>query len=246
MVSNRGLTPERGGCYNARVSTVVFICGTLALLAGLAWATYTSAKVLRSIPLRENLLLAPIENAVKAALVLLCVALAVISGLPPARFGWVFAHPGSDLAVGILAGLLVPVLVNGITHWAIAHYGKSIYSPVVLRNIFPRTRIDWLRVPAAMLLAVLLEEVLFRSLLLGGFSAFVPPAILVVLLGLVFGGMHSPQGPLGVTVAAVLGMGLSGLFLWSGSLLAPLVAHYLINFLQLIRAREEWGWLQEY
>ena len=47
-------------------------------------------------------------------------------------------------------------------------------------------------------------------------------------------------------VAAGIGAGLSVLFLATGSLLAPLVAHYLINLLQLIRAREEWRWLQEY
>ena len=47
-------------------------------------------------------------------------------------------------------------------------------------------------------------------------------------------------------VAAGIGAGLSVLFLSTGSLLAPLVAHYLINLLQLIRAREEWRWLQEY
>ena len=29
-------------------------------------------------------------------------------------------------------------------------------------------------------------------------------------------------------------------------LLPPLLAHYLINLLQLLRAREEWQWLEEY
>jgi hypothetical protein len=41
-------------------------------------------------------------------------------------------------------------------------------------------------------------------------------------------------------------MVLSVLFLWTGGLLAPLVAHYMINMLQLVRAREVWRWLQEY
>jgi uncharacterized protein len=58
--------------------------------------------------------------------------------------------------------------------------------------------------------------------------------------------MHSPQGALGMILAAAVGAALSGLFLWSGSLLPPLLAHYLINVLQLLRAREEWQWLEEY
>ena len=227
------------------MAAVVFILGTLLVLLALAWATYQSGKVLRTVTLRENLLLAPLENVVKAGIIGLCFALAAISGLPPAQFGWNFAHPGADVIAGLLVGLTVPFVVNGITRWAIARFGKGIYSDVVLRNIFPRSRRDWLLVPAAMLLAVLLEEVLFRALLVGGMSAFAPPALLVVGGGIIFGVMHSPQGSLGVIVSAVLGMGLSGLFLWSGSLLAPLLAHYLINLLQLLRAREEWNELPE-
>ncbi len=228
------------------MSSAVFILGSILVLAALAWATYQSGRLLRSVPIRENLLLAPVENVVKAAVIALCAGLAAVSGLPPAQFGWVIAHPFEDLAAGILLGLSAQVVVNLVTSWAIARFGKGVYSPVVLKNIFPRSRREWLLVPAAMFLAVLLEEVLFRGLLLGGLSAFVPAPLLVVGLGCVFGVMHSPQGTLGMIVAALIGMILSLLFLWSGSLLAPLVAHYLLNLLQLIRAREEWRWLQEY
>ena len=47
-------------------------------------------------------------------------------------------------------------------------------------------------------------------------------------------------------VTGALGGLLGLLFLWTGGLLAPLVAHYLINMLQLVRAREARFWLQEY
>jgi membrane protease YdiL (CAAX protease family) len=241
------LTGAGAGCYNFKaMSSVIFIGGSLLLLSVLAWVTYASGKLLRTMLVRENLLLAPVENLVKAAVIALCVGLAVLSGLPPAQFGWSFAHPFEDMATGIVVGLAAQVTVNLVTHWAISRFGKSVYSPVVMKNIFPRSRREWLLVPAAMFLAVLLEEVLFRSLLLGGFGAYAPQPLLVLILGLIFGLMHSPQGTLGMTMAAVIGMGLSVLFLWSGSLLAPLVAHYLINILQLLRAREEWRWLQEY
>ena len=77
-------------------------------------------------------------------------------------------------------------------------------------------------------------------------STVVPPLVLVVVLGAIFGWMHAPQGPLGVLVTGALGGLLGLLFLWTGGLLAPLVAHYLINMLQLVRAREARFWLQEY
>jgi membrane protease YdiL (CAAX protease family) len=224
----------------------IFVLGSVAMLAGLAWATYVSGRLLRSIPLRENLLLAPIENVVKVALVALCVGLGLISGLAPADLGWTLAHPARDLALGLCVGLIVQFGVNRLTFWAVERFGKAVYSPVVLKNIFPRSRRDWLLVPAAMLLAVMLEEVLFRSLLLGGLGTVVPPVLLVIILGVIFGWMHAPQGRLGMIVTGALGILLSVLFLWTGGLLAPLVAHYLINMLQLVRAREVWRWLQEY
>ena len=115
-----------------------------------------------------------------------------------------------------------------------------------MKNIMPRTRIEWLLVPAALALGVLLEELLFRSLLIGALSTTVPLAILVVGFAVIFGLMHSAQGQLGVIVTGLLGMWLSLLFIWSGSLVVPLVAHYVINFLQLLRAQAERPWLDTY
>ena len=224
----------------------VFVLGSLLVLGGLAWATHLSGRLLRAIPMEENLLLAPVENLVKAGLVVLCVGLGLVSGLPAARLGWTLEHPALDLALGLLFGLVAQSVVNRLTFWAVDRFGKAVYSPVVLKNILPRSRRDWLLVPAAMLLAVLLEEVLFRSLLLGGLGTVLPPLLLALALGAIFGWMHAPQGPLGVIVTGALGVMLSLLFLWTGGLLAPLVAHYLINMLQLVRAREVRFWLQEY
>jgi uncharacterized protein len=125
-------------------------------------------------------------------------------------------------------------------------WGKDIYSPVVMRNIMPRTRGQWLLVPAALFLAVVLEEMLFRSLLLGALSQTFPVPLLVVVFSVVFGLMHSPQGKLGIFMTGLMGLWLSLLFVWSGSLLLPLVAHYVINFLQLLTAQDRREWLEEY
>ena len=91
-----------------------------------------------------------------------------------------------------------------------------------------------------------MEELLFRSLLLGGFGTFAPPALLAVAWSLVFGAMHLPQGSLGIVVAAALGLLLSALFLLTGGLLAPFVAHYVINLVQLIWASFDRSWLENY
>ena len=225
---------------------VFFVFGSLALTASLAWVTYQSGRLLRAVPVRENLLLAPVENMVKGVLVLVCIGLGMLSGASPHQLGWTLDNALRDLGLGIILGLATQFAANNVTLVAIQVWGKEIYSPVVMRNIMPRTRIEWLLVPAALCLAVLLEELLFRSLLLGGLGIAIPLPVLLIGFSVIFGMMHSPQGPLGMVMTGVLGLWLGLLFLWSGGLILPLVTHYVINFLQLLKAQEKRTWLDSY
>jgi membrane protease YdiL (CAAX protease family) len=224
----------------------LFVFGSLGLTVALAWATYQSGRLLRSVPVRENLLLAPLENIVKAVLVLLCVGLGILSGASAAQLGWSVENGWRDIGLGLILGLVTQFAANGVTLWAIKVWGKDIYSPVVMRNIMPRTRGEWLLVPAALLLAVVLEELLFRSLLVGALSMTIPVIVLVIVTAAIFGLMHSPQGTLGVIMTGAMGLWLSLLFIWSGGLLLPLTAHFVINFLQLLKAQDKKAWLDEY
>jgi membrane protease YdiL (CAAX protease family) len=139
-------------------------------------------------------------------------------------------------------GLILP----NFTQFAIARFGSHIYSPIVIRSILPHNPREGLLVPLALVGAVLLEELLFRALLLGGFAFFAPPLALAVLWSILFGVMHLPQGILGIVVAALLGLLLSALFLATASLLAPFIAHYIINLVQIFRASREKSWLESY
>jgi membrane protease YdiL (CAAX protease family) len=224
----------------------LFVFGSLGLTVALAWATYQSGRFLRAVPVRENLLLAPVENVVKAVLVLVCIGLGILSGASADRLGWTVQNGWRDIGLGLILGLATQLVANSITLWAIKVWGKGIYSPVVMRNIMPRTRVEWLLVPAALLLAVVLEELLFRSLLVGALSEAVPLVVLVVVTASIFGLMHSPQGTLGVIMTGAMGVWLSVLFIWSGGLLLPLTTHFVINFLQLLKAQDKKAWLDEY
>lgn len=225
---------------------IFFVFGSLCLTVALAWATYQSGRLLRAVPVRENLLLAPVENMVKVVLIVLCLLLGAMSGVPAERLGWTLEHGWRDLGLGIAVGMITQLLANAVTLWAIRVWGKEIYSPVVMLNIMPRSRAEWVLVPAAMSVAVLLEELLFRSLLIGGLSATVPVPILLIGFAAIFGLMHSPQGALGVFMTGAMGLWLSLLFVWSGSLILPLTAHYVINLLQLFKAQDKRAWLDTY
>ena len=216
---------------------VIFVAGTLILTVFVSWATYRSAQVLQKLAEVDiNLLLLPAENVLRVGLVVACLILGGVSGLPREQFGWISYAPLTDVAIGVAVGVAIEAPLNALTNWAIGRFGPQVYSPLVIRSILPRTREEWTPVLLALFPAVLVEELLFRSLLLGGMSLFFPVAVLVIGTALLFGWMHSPQGRLGMILTAAISMVLAGLFLWRKSLLPPLIAHYLVNVLQLLVA----------
>ncbi len=227
-------------------NTTIFILGTLLLLAFLAWGTWRTARVLREFTPPFNILLLPAENLLRFALIGACFWLGEQNGQSFAQLGWQSVNLAREVLAGFFVGAGCALIVPILTTWAIARFGTSVYSPLVVLNILPRHAREWVLVPLALIPAVFLEELLFRSLLLGGFGTLAPPLLLALLWSLFFGAMHLPQGALGITVAAALGVILSFLFLATQSLLAPVLAHYLINLLQLAWAAREKTWLEQY
>lgn len=221
------------------MGAAIFLGGTLLLTTLIVVGTHKSNRLLREwggVPF--NPLLAPAENGLKLLLLALLVALALGSGLPPEQFGLV-PLTGAALLLGLLAGVAGWAASNLIATLAIARYGREVIPTLVLRAILPRSGGEWLGVLPAMALAVLLEELLFRAILIGGMSAWVPLPPLLLLNALLFGVLHSIQGQLGTLVTGALGLALAGLLLWSGSLWPPLIAHYVINLGQLILATRD-------
>ena len=218
----------------------------IVLTAFLAWVTYRSHLLLKVFQPDFNLLLSPAESAVRLVLVGVCLGLAWLSGLPPAQLGLATANPLRSILLGLVIGLIVQVGVNVITTWSINYFGRHIYSPQVLANVLPRRPAEWVLVPVAFIPAVAMEELLFRSLWLGLFEAVVPITLLIMGTSVIFGFMHLPQGKLGAIIAGGINAIFSLVFIWSGSLLVPLVAHYTVNVLQLVVAHYQREWLENY
>jgi len=87
------------------------------------------------------------------------------------------------------------------------------------------------------------EELLFRAAAIGvpvvGLGA--PTWLMVPLSAAAFGLGHGAQGRIGIVVTGTLGVALGALFVLTNSLLAVVVAHYLINALEII-VHEGLGW----
>ncbi|QSG13676.1 CPBP family intramembrane glutamic endopeptidase [Halapricum desulfuricans] len=80
------------------------------------------------------------------------------------------------------------------------------------------------------------EELLFRAAAIGVVAAGfdLSPWPLVVGSSVAFGLGHGAQGRAGIAVTAMLGTVLASAFVLSGSLLVVVVAHYLVNALELV------------
>ncbi len=228
--------------------SIIFIIGTLAMISFLYWSAYQSEKLLKTIEIHGNLLLSVPEFIFKLLLLGLCMGL--ISSLnvttPEKYIGWPSESPALDVVIGAAIGLAVQFSVNLASTLAIKIFGKSIYSPQVMKSVVPKNQREWFLIILPLLLAVVIEELIFRGMLIGGFSLVVNPWVMAVASSIIFGIMHSPQGILGIVLTALVGFIFAATFIVSNSLVIVISAHFIINFLQILRAKEDLAWFERF
>jgi membrane protease YdiL (CAAX protease family) len=217
----------------------LFVVLTLALTGWIGYNTYATARLLRTWRPPSNPLLHPLETLVRLLLIAACIGLGWLSGLAWQVLGWTFASTWTQIVLGVLGGVALGAIFLSATRWVVKHTGERYYSPLVLDLIVPKDRREFLLTTLAMITVVTLEELLFRSLLVGGMTPLLPGPVLVVGVGILFGLLHSPQGTWGMAGAALAGIVLGALFLLAGSLLLPCIAHYVANMIQVSVAYRE-------
>ncbi len=138
-----------------------------------------------------------------------------------------------QIAAGLVAGAAMGLLVLPLAAARSTALRAKLVRPYARLDFFLPTRPAEFRLfPLVCLTAGVCEEVLFRAFLLRYFSesAFQLGAWAAIAAAcVVFGIAHFYQGLAGVIVTAVLGFGLTMLYLWTGSLAAPMVLHILID-----------------
>lgn len=208
--------------------------------------TYRSYLLLKIVTIEANLLLSFPESMARLVLVGFCLFLAWLSGLTSAQLGIAVENPWYTIGWGVAIGLLIQFIINLVTIQSIKIFGRHIYSPWLIQNILPRRSSDWPLIALAFIPPVLMEELLFRTLLIGVFSDILSLPILILVTSIIFGLMHQPQGKLGVIIAGVINVVFCILFIWSGQLLLTFMAHYTINCLQVVFAFHQRTWLENY
>lgn len=80
-----------------------------------------------------------------------------------------------------------------------------------------------------------LEETIFRGYLILRFTAVtLRPAVAVLLSAALFSLGHGYEGSAGVVTVGVMGLALALIYLWRESLVAPIVMHFLQDFLGIV------------
>jgi hypothetical protein len=157
-----------------------------------------------------------------------------------ALLGWLLRQPlladfhwrWRDGALGCLASL--PPL--GFFFWAL----KSRWPSLAAIRHFLETRLrpvlsQWSLAELLLisLLAGLCEETLFRAVLHGGLAKWLGQPVAVLAASLAFGLCHLVNGAYALIVGCI-GVYLSGLWLLTGNLLAPMAAHATYDFAALV------------
>ena len=216
---------------------LIFAALVVCLTAVMGWLTVQSGRLLRHFTPQSNLLLLLPDNLARLFLILLCVVIGLTVGPGIDALGWEMNRLPIDLALGAAAGLLLTPIILMAGNCVVARWGDELYDNRLLRAIVPVDRREWVLVTLALLPAALLEEMLFRSMPLAGFAWIISPWVLMWPLALVFGLLHWAQGEWGVVGTTLLGLVLSVLFLWSGSVWVPLAAHWVLNVMEITLAQ---------
>lgn len=219
------------------ITSWLFTVGLTALILVIAIGTVRSGQLLQRWTPPYNLLLSIPDNLMRLAVVGLSLLLGYTFGPGPGPLGWSTSHLGEEIVLGAVSGLLMALLLNVIGQLVMRRWGPDVFSVKLLRCMLPTNGPEWAGTLLALLPAAALEELLFRSLPLGGLGSWFAPWWLMWPLSLFFGLLHWPQGGWGVAGTTLAAIMLSLLFLASGSIWLPLAAHYAMNVVQLAAAR---------
>lgn len=149
------------------------------------------------------------------------------------RLGWIFRDSRKEVALGVV--LFIPFF-----------FGAAALEDVlkVAGLSTPATRPSFLAakgtaqtVLAAGLVVIvaIAEETIFRGYLMLRFRAITKkPGAAVLLSAVIFALGHGYEGPAGVVTVGVMGAVFALIYLWRGSLIAPIVMHFLQDFVSIV------------
>ncbi|MEV4019342.1 CPBP family intramembrane glutamic endopeptidase [Nonomuraea angiospora] len=208
------------------------LAGYLAIVAPWAGLRARKRQEESDVPLSRRLALSIAELWALAAVALLVVALS-----PALTLADVGVKPPTDPAVTYGVAVALPVAMVPVVlfmRWLVKNGGKvpgvDAYSALMPRT--PGER--WLAGGVAVS-AGICEELVYRGLLMGlGLALGLSPLLAAAAAVVVFALGHVYQGRWGFLLSLLGGIAFTGIYLRTGSLIAPIVVHVVIDIRSLV------------
>lgn len=153
---------------------------------------------------------------------------------PVSRLGWTFRHAGREAGVGV-AIFLPFFFITAYVEQLFRAAGLSAPSTPLPGFLAAAGWSEYLLASILVVVVAIAEETMFRGYLMLRFGAISRSAIAAaVLSSFVFSLGHGYEGTAGVATVGVMGFLFALVYLWRGSLVAPMVMHFLQDFIGIV------------
>jgi membrane protease YdiL (CAAX protease family) len=153
---------------------------------------------------------------------------------PATWIGLTLKNGRKEISVGIL--LFIPFTFGtGLLEKGLQAIGLSAPSTPLPSFLTARGTVEFLLALVLVVIVALAEETIFRGYLILRFKAITSSPIGAALLSAaIFSLGHGYEGSAGVVTVGVMGLVFAFVYMWRRSLVAPIVMHFLQDFLGII------------
>lgn len=150
------------------------------------------------------------------------------------RIGWSLRRVGGEAALGV--ALFIPFVFGAaLLERGLLRAGLSRPATPLPSFLEARGGSEFLLASVLVGVVALAEETLFRGYLILRFQALLRSSAWAVLLSsAIFSVGHGYEGSAGLVTVGVMGVVFAVVYLWRRSLVAPIVMHFLQDFLSIV------------
>lgn len=158
------------------------------------------------------------------------------NGEPLVRIGWTDRHMVREVLIGVV--LFIPVYFGAAALDSLLEsVGLSGPAKSVPSFLHERGPMESVLAVALVTVVAVSEETIFRGYLLLRLTATLRSTLAaLVLSSVIFAVGHGYEGSAGVITVGTMGFAFAVVYLWRGSLVAPIVMHFLQDFLAIVLA----------
>jgi membrane protease YdiL (CAAX protease family) len=158
------------------------------------------------------------------------------NGEPLERIGWRYKNARTEIALGIL--LFIPFSLGaGLLDKGLRMVGFTAPATPLPSVIAEKNTTEFLLAVVLVIVVALAEETIFRGYLILRFQNIMANTAAAVLTSaVIFSLGHGYEGSAGVITIGVMGVVFAIIYLWRQSLVAPMVMHFLQDFIGIVLA----------